>query len=51
MAGTISVEVYLFPVRWNQNEKEKIQMETLKTIQNYSIEDMSKEHIKILKNN
>ena len=24
MAGTIPVEVYLFPVRWNQNEKEKL---------------------------
>ena len=24
MAGTIPVEIYLFPVRWNQNEKEKL---------------------------
>ena len=28
MAGTIPVEVYLFPVRWNQNEKEKLWKET-----------------------
>lgn len=35
----------------NKNEKEKIQIEILRTIQNYSIEDMSKEHIRMLKNN
>ena len=32
----------------NKNEKEKIQIEILRTIQKYSIENMSKEHIKIL---